>query len=338
MPPVKHFSTAARCWRDFTAGQPDAECPSRLGVGTVVWFALVSFLPLGWLLLRQPSGGRAAFFGVIAHVAALTFWAVRLRKSGLAVSWTSVTLFGLTSAFAANPSGRLDIGALGEAVFLYLLLSLFSAYDRQPGLQALASAALLLSAGVLTKPPVAISCLLVSLGFFLLHRRKSVNGTLSFALLMFTPVTLCAATAALLAFLTRGAIGAPVLVPGGSLFQRGFFSTSHLGAFSAPLSAGLAIHWLAFPVAVVLYRLCIRRTDACDVAFGFMLTAGAVLSFFPHMPEPLHRGDMFYLALGGAAAPGPIPSAAPPWLPAGLRQPPDADTQMVVARPREIAG
>jgi hypothetical protein len=31
-------------------------------------------------------------------------------------------------------------------------------------------------------------------------------------------------------------------------------------------------------------------------------TAAAILSLFPHMPEPLHRIDMFYLALGGAAA------------------------------------
>jgi transposase-like protein len=59
---------------------------------------------------------------------------------------------------------------------------------------------------------------------------------------------------------------------------------------------------LAFPAAVVLYRISISRTAACDVAFGFMLAAAAILSFFPHMPEPLHRIDMFYLALGGAAA------------------------------------
>ena len=62
------------------------------------------------------------------------------------------------------------------------------------------------------------------------------------------------------------------------------------------------MHWLAFPAAVVLYRISISRTAACDVAFGFMLAAAAILSLFPHMPEPLHRIDMFYLALGGAAA------------------------------------
>ena len=92
------------------------------------------------------------------------------------------------------------------------------------------------------------------------------------------------------------------LAPAGSLFQTGLFFPSYRQFLSAHLSSGLAMHWLAFPAAVVLYRISISRTAACDVAFGFMLAAAAILSLFPHMPEPLHRIDMFYLALGGAAA------------------------------------
>jgi hypothetical protein len=92
------------------------------------------------------------------------------------------------------------------------------------------------------------------------------------------------------------------LAPAGSLFQTGLFFPSYRQFLSAHLSSGPAMHWLAFPAAVVLYRISISRTAACDVAFGFMLAAAAILSLFPHMPEPLHRIDMFYLALGGAAA------------------------------------
>src|ERR1017187_4019412 len=91
------------------------------------------------------------------------------------------------------------------------------------------------------------------------------------------------------------------LAPAGSLFQTGLFFPSYRQFLSAHLSSGLAMHWLAFPAAVVLYRISISRTAACDVAFGFMLAAAAILSLFPHMPEPLHRIDMFYLARGGAA-------------------------------------
>jgi hypothetical protein len=69
-----------------------------------------------------------------------------------------------------------------------------------------------------------------------------------------------------------------------------------------PVLEVLGMHWLVFPATVVLYRFCIQRTAACDVAFGFMLTAVTVLSFLSGMPQPLHRIDIFYLALGGAAA------------------------------------
>ena len=281
---------------------PGVACPPGFDGGELAWFALVALVPLAWTFLHRQPCTWAAFLSVIVHAVPLTFWAVRLRYSGQGLCWASVTLFGLASAFATNPSGRLDNSALGEAVFLFLLLSLFSAYDRQPGLQALAGAALLLSAGMLTKPPIAISCLLVSLAFFTIHWRRTESGSLSFALLMFTPATLCAASAGLITFLTRGALSAPVLAPTGSLFQSGLSSPLYPQLLSAHLSSGLAMQWLAFPATVVLYRLSISRTAACDVAFGFMLAAAAMLSLFPHMPQPLHRIDLFYLALGGAAA------------------------------------
>jgi hypothetical protein len=302
MQPVIGVAPFAPCRPGDLAERPGAQCPPRFDGGELAWFALVAFLPLAWIFLHRQPCTWDDFFSVIVHAVALTFWAVRLRYAGLGLGWASLTLLGLSSAFATNPSGRLDTSAMGEAVFLFLLLSLFSAYDRQPGLQALAGAALLLSAGVLTKPPIAISCLLVSLAFFAIYWHRTRSGAFSFALLMFTPVTLCAASAGLIAFLTRGTLNAPVLVPVGSLFQTGLSAPTYAQLLSAHLSGGTAMRWLALPAAVVLYRLSINRTAACDVAFGFILTAAAVLSLFPQMPDPLHRVDMFYLALGGTAA------------------------------------
>src|ERR1039458_3779700 len=92
------------------------------------------------------------------------------------------------------------------------------------------------------------------------------------------------------------------VVSGGKPLSDRLFFPSYRQFLSAHLSSGLAMHWLAFPAAVVLYRISISRTAACDVAFGFMLAAAAILSLFSHMPEPLHRIDMFYLARGGSAA------------------------------------
>jgi hypothetical protein len=279
-----------------THGTPSA----GLQTGPLVWFALVAILPLVFTGMMRPSHAGTDWLAVLVHVTALSCWGYRLWRSGLRLLWASATVFGVACAFATNPLRRLDTAALGEAVFLYVLLSLFAAYDRQPGLQALASAALLLSAGVLTKPPIAISCLLLSVAFFFLHRRRERGGSLGFALLMFTPAALCIASASLLTLLTRGAMGAPV--PAGSLLQAGLFSEVYSGPGPASLPEGLGIRWLVFPVAVVLYRFWIHRISACDIAFAFMLGAVAALSVIPHMPEPLHRMEIVYLGLGGAAA------------------------------------
>jgi hypothetical protein len=249
--------------------------------------------PLAWVLVLE---GFGRWFPVATQMAALVLWAFHLRRSGLRLGWSLIAVFGLGSLFAAQPAGRLDISALGEAVFLYVLLWLLSEYDQQPGLQAIAAAALLMSAGVLTKPPIAISCVLVGLMFFLLHRPRRESGGLDFAFLMFTPATLCIVSTCILAIFSGGVLGASVLVP-----------YSHLWPGSQPDRSGMA--WLMFPAAVVVYRFHIRKMAASDIAFGLMLITVSVLSFLTHMPQPVHRIDIFYLSSGGAAA---LLAQAPP--------------------------
>jgi hypothetical protein len=229
----------------------------------------------------------AGLMTAVAHAAALAMWAVHLRRAGLGAAWAFPAAAGLATLLTQSPSGRLDAPALGEAIFLYALLSLFSAYERQPGLQAIATAALLMSAGILTKPPVAICCVLVGLTFFLLQRRRTQSGVLGFALLMFTPMTLCVASAGVLAFLTGGPLlGAAAAASPAPALERG--------------AAGPV--WLVFPAAVLGWRYVTRRTAASDIAFGLLLTGGAALSCFPRMPQPLRPIDLFYLSAGGAAA------------------------------------
>lgn len=248
-------------------------------------FVLSAFAPLAWALVRQ---GSVLWFPVTIHLVTIVLWGFHLRTSGLRLGWSLIAVFALGSLFAAQPVGRLDISALGEGVFLYVLLWLFSEYDQQPGLQAIAAAALLMSAGVLTKPPIAISCVLVGLTFFLAHRWRKQSGSLDLAFLMFTPATLCIVSTGILAFFSGGVLGASVLV-----------QYSQLWPASRPDRSGMA--WLMFPAAVVVYRLHARRMAASDIAFGLTLITVSVLSFLPHMPQPLHRIDIFYLSSGGAA-------------------------------------
>lgn len=227
----------------------------------------------------------------LLHALALALWAGHLRRSGMHMVPVALLAVGLACVFTASPGGHLDTDALGGAAFMYLLVSVFSAYDRQPGLQALASSALLISAGVMTKPPIAISCLLVSLAFFLLHRSKTRSGAFGFALLMFTPATLCIVSTGVLALLT-----------GSTLRAFPLESLNRPDASSASLLTVASVWWLALPLAVGLYRSFLKRTSAPDAAFSFMLFAVTALSFIPHMPQPLHRIDIFYLAIAGSAA------------------------------------
>lgn len=229
--------------------------------------------------------GGLSQWNVAAHVVALAAWACHLRVLAVPRLWVLAAVIGLGALLGSGPAAGLDLTALGESIFLYVLLSLFAAYDRQPGLQAIAAVALLMSAGILTKPPVAISCVLAGLTFFWQHRRKTQSGAFGFALLMFTPMTLCLLSAGLLAFLTGSPLSA---------------SIRDTPVLSQTAPAGRL--WLIFPAGVILWRMAARRTAAPDIAFVLLLAAGATLSFFPWMPWPLQEIDLFYLAIGGAAA------------------------------------
>lgn len=252
----------------------------------LVWFALVACAPVvGGFLTGVASSSHSA--AVLAHVGALAVWAFCLRRSGLPAVWASVAVFGLASVFVTSSFG-MDASALGEAVFLYMLLSLLAAYDKQPNLQAIAASALLISGGILTKPPVAIACVLISIMFFLLHCRRTSSGSLGFALLMFTPAVLCAVSASFLAVVTGGALSASAVVQG--------------AVTPRPESSVMSMWWLLFPASVVALRVCLRRASACDAALGFMLLGTLFLSSFPGIPHHIQPIDSFYLALGGGAA------------------------------------
>ncbi len=173
---------------------------------------------------------------------------------------------------------------LGEGLFVYLVVWVLAAYHRQPGLQATATAALLLSAGFLAKPPVAISCALLSVAFFLFHVR-TITHPLGFGLLLFTPAILCAA----------GAVGFTLLTAGRLL----------AGASAIPAALPDQHIWrylFLLPVATLSYRIVRRRFGEPDLAYLAMACAGSLLCQIHWPADGLSLDDLFFIAAGGAAA------------------------------------
>src|SRR5260370_27364977 len=141
-------------------------------------------------------------FGLVAAAAAglsftaalcllFSLWIFHLECAGVhrALSFAALTLLSAQVHFA--PHSLYDAAVLGEGLFVYLVVWVLASYHRQPGLQATATAALLLSAGILAKPPIAISCAVLSLAFFLAHMRSTAHPV-GFGLLLFTLAPLSA--------------------------------------------------------------------------------------------------------------------------------------------------
>jgi hypothetical protein len=222
-----------------------------------------------------------------ALCALFALWVLHLRRSGVnrAVAAVGLVLFAWQLHFA--PAYLYDSGLLGAAIFVYLVVWVLVSYDRQPGLQAMASAALLLSAGVQARPGIAISCAVLSAALFLLHVRSN-SHPLGFGLLLFTPALLCAAGVAGFALLnTNTLVASTLLLPA----QPGNPANIHIWRYL-----------FLFPMSVIGFRIISRKFRGPDLAYLTMLLIGSVicLTHWPH--DALSLEDLFFAAAGGAAA------------------------------------
>jgi len=188
------------------------------------------------------------------------------------------------------------VGALGSGIFVYLMLWIFATYEREEGLQALATGALLLSGGILTKPAVAVSCVLLSLIFFLLRGRRHAAGALGFALLLFTPAMLCAISLAILSSVAGRVFG-------GFLADLSVF---HVHATSAAPTVDPALiaclrAGLAFSLAATIARIVEGTAGVVDKAYGAFLLFLTLAWIVHRMPVPLNAADVSMVAYGGGA-------------------------------------
>ena len=246
---------------------------------------------------RAPAHGSA----VISVVAMLTLlvwlWHAHLQKAGCPrmVGLAAAVLAAWELSYRVVPGG--SGGLLAGGVFVYLVIWTFCAYEREPGLQPLATLAILISAGILATPTIAIACAVLGIGFFVRNRRRGIGGSLGFALLLFTPLMLCVGAIVLLAFLRAE-----------TLFARPLSATvqmvSHTGVrqLAAQTAADLLsmIKELLFPLAVLALRVGTRRAGAPDLALALVVLVVAALHATQWVPSD--AVSIPVVSLGGAAA------------------------------------
>jgi hypothetical protein len=230
----------------------------------------------------------AAHFRFAAVLCALlSLWYAHLEHSGVSRAVSGAAMVLLAWQIHSAPRSLYDSAALGGGLFVYLAVWVLAAYDRQPGLQSLAGAALLLSAGVLAKPAIAISCAVLSLALFAEHVRANSNR-LGFGLLLFTPALLCWLGASAFGLLSAGTLRAGPFIP-------------HIGA-GAPGNAHIWRYLFFVPLAVIAFRLIRRRFRGPDLAYLAMLAMGSVICRAEWPQGALSLEDLFFIAAGGAAA------------------------------------
>jgi hypothetical protein len=186
------------------------------------------------------------------------------------------------------------VPAAGGGLFLYLLIWSLAVCQRQGGLQPLATGGLLLSCGVLGKPATAISCLVLTVIYFLIRGRRGTGGARNFALLLFTPALLCGLALVMLQWLART----------DSASWAAWLSTLSLSrtvlpaADPAPRTALPAS--LAFAFAVLAARLGERKAGAIDAAYAAVLAFLGFAGSAAWMPVPLNAADLALVTAGGA--------------------------------------
>lgn len=176
------------------------------------------------------------------------------------------------------------------ALLAYLALWTFFVYHRNPGLQPVATMALVTSAAVLVNPTVAIGCSVLALGSFAVHRHEALGGRLGFAFLLFTPATLCT-----FAVVALGLLGAGKLVAYPLATPAELHPPAALPAGWLAMAAGQAL----IPIVILCARLVSRQTGSTDLLFLLMLFVAAFCTQW--FPALCNLTGVWLMALGGSA-------------------------------------
>ncbi len=241
---------------------------------------------------------------ILAFVGALWLWDIHLVRGGFPRPLSFLLVVSFACLLTVHCRLFEDLAGLAAAIFVYLTLWVFSTYEREPGLQPLATAALLISTGGFAKPVLAVACVLLSGVFFVFNRKLPESGLFGFALLLFTPAALCMGTVLLVTLLTGGSLAADPLAHSGALAIS--TGSSVTGGHARDYTR---LGFFIFPAAVLLSRLFSRRFGSVDLAFTLTLVLVATIGRAAWMPQPLQPSEVLFIALGGTAA---LLALAPP--------------------------
>lgn len=290
--------------KSFVPGLPSAKGLNHWRSGAL--FLLVLAL-LGLVSRYAGTGSSAKAMAVLPVAAACFLWCLHLKTGALRWYW-SYPLTVLLACQLLPPILRQStipvsawLSALGCGLFVYAMLWVSAMHEGEPGLRPLATLALLLSIGVLAKPAVAVACALLSVLFFF-RSRSRFGGILGSALLLLTPVVLCALAFLVLNLLTTGVIH-------GAIFHTaGMFKTQSMGKLDLLLLIQESPA-LWFSLVVLLSRAFERKTGVSDVSY-FMLIASLSTAGVAHwMPNALSQIDIQMIVYAGAAC---LLALAPP--------------------------
>ncbi|HYL38601.1 MAG TPA: hypothetical protein VEV17_21975 [Bryobacteraceae bacterium] len=238
---------------------------------------------------RQQALETGAILKIAALFCFFWLWHQQLTRSGspwpLSLAAVSITAFEASLRIDQIPGALYLTGG----VLAYITVWMFTTYRRQPGLQPLATMALVICAALLANPTVAIGCFALALSLFVFNPHPAVGGRLGFAFLLFTPVTLCVSAAVMLGFLVTGNVMAyPLSAP------------PILHSAARPmLDAALLANELLIPIAILASRIAAGRAGSSDLALVLIVfIAAASTRWFPGYCDV---SGVWLLSLGGSA-------------------------------------
>ena len=238
-----------------------------------------------------------AWTALLIAVAISALWWMHLEFAGLRRVWgmaaASILLLLLAGPWLRETeSFRAWLGTLGCGLFVYAMIWVYARHEREPGLQPLATAALVLSIGMVAKPAVVAGCACLSLAVFI-DERRHVGGWWRSLLLLLTPVLLCTGLLGILNSLWAG----------GLANQIWDASVPQVGAriWSLTGLAGQA-HLLCFPLTLLASQLLEGRARKTSLAYLFLIVFTGVVGTAAWMPHPLTMSDFTMVVAAGGCS------------------------------------
>jgi len=188
--------------------------------------------------------------------------------------------------------------AFGCGLFVYAIQWAFNLYEREGGLQAIASVALVLSLGLFATPAVLILCVLLCLILFF-KERQFAGGITNLLLLLFTPLLLCFFSLVVLSFLYGGGTAGLWWIPVRPA------SMVHL-----QISSSLHDLWpVIFGLAMLVGRVIVGKAGMPDLVYLSVAIVLPDLRLVPWIPDQPSLLDLSVMLICGAAC---LLATAPP--------------------------